>query len=87
MTELHVDGNGAGGLLQEAFPFEMTMVRTVCGSCGAVDQLGALAVYDRAPGTVVRCGSCEGVQIRIAHDCGRYLLDLHGVRCLELDVP
>jgi hypothetical protein len=87
MTELHVDGNGAGGLLQEVFPFEMTMVRTVCGSCGAGDRLGALAVYDRAPGTVVRCASCEEVRVRVAHDGGRYGLDLRGVRCLEIDVP
>jgi hypothetical protein len=85
MNELHLDGNAAGGLLQEVFPFESTSLRTVCAGCGAVDHVGALAVYDRAPGTVLRCSHCLEVQIRIARDGDRAWLDLRGVRCLEID--
>jgi hypothetical protein len=84
MNDGRLDGNAAAGLLGEIFPFEMTLASTVCASCGALDHVGALLVYDRAPGAVIRCTQCEAVQIRIAVDSGRYWLDLRGVRCLVL---
>ena len=72
-SELRLDGNGAAGLLQEVFPFEMTSVSTTCAGCGAVGRVGALPVYVNAPGTVVRCARCDTVQIRIARDAGALL--------------
>jgi len=83
-SELRVDGNAVAGLLQEVFAVEMTVVRSTCGSCGAVEPVGALTVYTRCPGVVVRCLHCEAVLIRIVRSDGRRWLDLSGLRSLEL---
>ena len=54
---------------------------------GLAEMYGAslTVVYVHAPGTVVRCPSCEQVLMRIVRQPGRgrYWLDLSGVRCLE----
>jgi hypothetical protein len=86
-SELRLDGNGAAGLLQEVFPFEMTNVSTTCAGCGAVGRVGAMPVYANAPGVVLRCARCDNVQIRIARDAGRYWVELRGVSCLEIAAP
>ena len=82
--ENKLDGNAAGGILQEIFPFEMTLVQATCTGCGATDAIGALAVYMHGMGTVVRCPSCDNVLIRVAHAKGRYWLDMRGVRVLQI---
>ena len=56
-----VDGNAIGGLLHEVFGTEMTDAASVCGSCGAARPVAELEVYLHAPGTVVRCRSCDSV--------------------------
>ncbi len=84
--ENKLDGNAAGGILQEIFPFEMTLVQATCTGCGATDAIGALAVYMHGMGTVVRCPSCDNVLIRVAHAKGRYWLDMRGVRVLQISV-
>ncbi len=85
--EMRLDGNAAGGLLAEIFPFEMTAARTVCASCGATAFLGALTAYTKAPGTVLRCVSCQAIQIRVATDGERHWVDLRGVCCIEVSGP
>jgi hypothetical protein len=82
--ENKLDGNAAGGILQEIFPFEMTLVQATCTGCGATDVIGALTVYMHGMGTVVRCPSCESVLIRVAQTKGRYWLDMRGVRVLQI---
>jgi hypothetical protein len=62
-TDAHVDGNALGGALMELFGREMTDAMSCCAGCGAVHRLGALIVYDRGPGDVVRCPSCGGVML------------------------
>jgi Family of unknown function (DUF6510) len=84
MNDRALDGNTAGGVLSEIFPFEMTMSRTICSTCGARGEIGALEVYMDAPGMVIRCSRCHNVQIRLVHGSGRYWLDLRGVTCLEM---
>ena len=84
--ENKLDGNAAAGILQEIFPFEMTLVQATCTGCGATDAIGALAVYMHGMGTVVRCPSCDNVLIRVAHAKGRYWLDMRGVRVLQISV-
>jgi hypothetical protein len=84
MADLKLDGNAVGGLLGEVFVAEMTVARSTCGSCGAVREIGALAVYVHAPGTVVRCPSCDAVLLRVVRAEGRLRLDLRGISCLEL---
>ena len=85
--ERHVDGNAAAGLLGEIFPFEMTMVRTRCATCGRMEPTGAELVYADAPGMVMRCVHCESVLLTIVHGGGRYWLDMRGVACLQIIEP
>ena len=84
--ENKLDGNAAGGILREIFPFEMTLVQATCMGCGATDVNGALAVYMHGMGTVVRCPSCDSVLIRVARAEGRYWLDMRGVRVLQISM-
>jgi Family of unknown function (DUF6510) len=84
--EQKLDGNAAGGILQEIFPFDMTLVQATCTGCGTTDAIGAAAAYMHGMGTVVRCPSCDTVLIRVAQIRGRYMLDMQGVRVLEISV-
>ena len=83
-SELRVDGNAIAGLLREIFVAEMTTTMSTCDSCGAVEPVGALTVYVRCPGVVVRCLHCDAVLLRIVQTGKRCWLDLSGVRSLEL---
>lgn len=87
IEERRLDGNAIGGLLGEIFAIEMTAATGTCASCGAVNEVGRLHVYVRAPGTVVRCPDCEAVLICVVKGGGRYRLDLTGIRSLELTQP
>jgi hypothetical protein len=49
--------------------------------------VGELHVYVHAPGIVVRCPSCDAVLLRVVQARDRYLLDLRGLRVLELPGP
>jgi hypothetical protein len=84
MMENKLDGNAAAGILQEIFPFEMTLVQATCVGCGTTDAIGALAVYMHGMGTVIRCPSCDTVLIRVAQAMGRIYLDMRGVRVLQI---
>ena len=82
--ENKLDGNAAGGILQEIFPFEMTLVQATCTGCGATNAIGATAVYMHGMGTVIRCPTCDTALIRVAQTKGRYWLDMRGVRVLQI---
>ena len=82
--ENKLDGNAAGGILQEIFPFEMTLVQATCTGCGATNAIGALAVYMHGMGTIVRCPSCDTALIRVAQIKGRNFLDMRGVRVMQI---
>jgi hypothetical protein len=85
-SESRLDGNAAGGVLGEIFPFEMTTARTWCARCGARGMAGEQPVYDAdGPGVVMRCLQCESVLIRVAHAGGSYCLDMRGLICLEME--
>jgi hypothetical protein len=86
MMENKLDGNAAAGILQEIFPFEMTLVQATCTGCGTNNALGATAVYMHGMGTVVRCPVCDTALIRVARVKGRYWLDMRGVRVLQIGV-
>ena len=77
-----LDGNAIGGLLREIFGAEMTTTMSVCGSCGTARQVGELAVYSRAPGTVVRCRSCDHVLMVFVTLHDRTCVDLLGLSAL-----
>lgn len=82
--EMKLDDNAAGGMLQVTFPFDMTLVQATCAGCGATNAFGAVAAYMHGMGTVVRCQSCDTVLMRMAQVRGRYLLDMPGIRVLEI---
>jgi hypothetical protein len=71
-----LDGNAIAGLLFDLFGAEMTTATGECAHCGAVAQVAELVVYLRAPGTVVRCRSCESVVM--------VLVDVRGIACVDL---
>ena len=71
-----LDGNAIAGLLHDVFGTEMTTAVGVCGGCGAAFRLAEHAVYNRAPGTVVRCRSCASLLM--------VLVEVRGIRCVDL---
>jgi hypothetical protein len=56
-----LDGNAIGGSLMQVFGREMTSASGACAYCRTVSQIAELVVYQRAPGSVVRCRSCGSV--------------------------
>jgi Family of unknown function (DUF6510) len=78
-----LDGNAIGGLLIEVFGVEMTAATGTCAHCGAVAQVAELVVYLEAPGTVVRCRSCESVVMVVVEKRGIKCVDLRGLAALE----
>jgi phage FluMu protein Com len=85
-SDLKLDGNAIGGLLREIFGMEMTMAEGTCASCGKVHAVGQVVVYMNAPGVVVRCPTCDQVQMRIVRGRGKFWIDMSGIRCLELSI-
>jgi hypothetical protein len=85
MDENRLDGNAAGGVLREIFPFEMTSAVAACGNCGAVWRVGQTMVYAHDMGTIMRCATCDNALIRVARGPGRYWLDLRGVEYLQIE--
>jgi hypothetical protein len=79
MDDLRLDGNAAAGLLSEVFTHEATAAAVRCASCGAEGPVATVQVYERGPGTVLRCPGCKEVVMRFARIRGRLVADLHGV--------
>lgn len=62
-ADLVLDGNAVGGLLSEVFGADMTGTVGTCPDCGTVGALATLRAYANAPGVVLRCPSCDSVQL------------------------
>jgi len=84
MDALKLDGNAAAGILQEIFAAEITTAIGTCDGCGTVEAVGAVAVYTRGPGTVLRCPHCDDVLMKIVAAEDRLWVDLRGLRTIEL---
>lgn len=82
-----LDGNAAAGALAEVFVAEMTIALTICAGCGHARPLGELRAFMQAPGVVLRCASCDAVQIRLVRSADRAWLDLSGLRVLQVPLP
>jgi hypothetical protein len=78
-----LDGNAIGGLLQEVFGTEMTAAASICGNCGDARPVAELVVYLQAPGTVVRCRTCDSVLMVYVRAHGRICVDLLGLAALS----
>jgi Zn finger protein HypA/HybF involved in hydrogenase expression len=85
-SDMKLDGNAIGGLLRQIFAMEMTTAQGTCANCGTVHMVGEVVVYLNAPGVVVRCPSCDYVQMKIVRGRDRYWIDMSGVRCLEFSI-
>ncbi len=84
MDEQRLDGNAAAGDLGEVFSFEVTTAHYACEGCGRVAHIGEAMAYMTEIGTIVRCPSCDNALIRLAHNRGRHLIDLRGIRYLQV---
>ena len=83
----HLDGNAAAGMLGEIFAVEMTSAQCTCAHCGHVAPLGGLMLYGGQVGAVLRCPTCEQVQmrvVRIPEHGGQYWIDLRGLSLLRV---
>jgi Family of unknown function (DUF6510) len=78
-----LDGNAIAGKLMHVFGEEMTTARGECGSCGASWLVAELSVYMQAPGTVVRCRSCESIVMVLAEVRGVTCVDLRGLASMS----
>ncbi|MDQ3856699.1 MAG: DUF6510 family protein [Chloroflexota bacterium] len=83
-NDLRLDGNAAGGLLGELFPFEMTMAECTCTRCGVTAPVGALILYRHGMGAILRCAGCDTVQIRLSRTPGRYWIDMRGIESMRI---
>ncbi len=80
----HVDGNALAGRLDELFRMDLTVAEARCAHCGETAMLAQAMVYFAAPGTVVRCASCDGVLATLVEHDDRFLLSLAGVSVLSI---
>jgi Family of unknown function (DUF6510) len=78
-----LDGNAIAGQLVEVFGAEMTTATGVCASCGASGLVAELVVYLQAPGTVVRCRSCESVLMVLVSRREVTCVDMRGLAQLR----
>jgi len=79
IEDLTLDANAVGGLLIEIFGTDMTAALSQCAHCGNRSEVATLRAYVHAPGTVLRCGVCAQVVMRIMRTAdGRYLVDARG---------
>ena len=78
-----VDGNAIGGLLIDVFGAEMTAACATCATCGAARPVAELVVYRQAPGTVVRCRSCDSVLMVLLRHEDKIGIDLSGLASLS----
>ena len=83
-SDLRLDGNAAGGLLNEIFPFEMTVAEATCAGCGIAIPIAEMMLYQNGMGATLRCAGCDTAVMRITHIRGCYRLDLSGVTYLRI---
>jgi ribosomal protein S27AE len=76
-SELHTDGNGVAGLLQQVFAGEITTARRLCDGCGEDHAIGEHLAYSGA-GAVLRCPNCGALAATVVALPGEYVLGMHG---------
>ena len=78
-----LDGNVAAGPLAAVLGTEMTAVPGRCAHCGDMHMIGEMRAYIQAPGTVLRCPSCDGVVRRIVETVDATYVDARGIAYLR----
>lgn len=87
MSPAPLDGNAAAGDLTDIFAFEVTRSVTTCAACHRTHPIATLDAYLEAPGVVLRCVSCNAVQIRLVRAPRQAWLDLRGVDMIAIPGP
>jgi hypothetical protein len=87
MSPAPLDGNAAAGDLTDVFAFEITTAVTTCAACHHTHPVATLHAYLDAPGVVLRCVSCNAVQIRLVRALRQAWLDLRGVDMIAILDP
>jgi hypothetical protein len=87
MDLVPLDGNAIGGDLAGVFAFDATAAVTTCAACRDTHAVAALRAYLWAPGIVLRCATCDTVQLRLVRSSQRAWLDLRGVAVLTFSEP
>ena len=77
-----LDGNAAGGLLNDLFALDVTAAEIICDGCGAVAEIGAVRAYGGSMGAILRCAHCDTVMLRLTHTPAGLWLDMRGTRRL-----
>ena len=83
VSDLVLDGNAAGGRLQDFFSREITSAQTECEACGRAMAVGSLRLYGGVMGAVLRCSDCEAIVMRAVHTAHGYWLEMRGARYLR----
>lgn len=82
-----LDGNAIAGPLQEHFGIEMTTAAGACRHCGTRSLIAQLLVYSRAPGTVVRCGTCGKVVMVLVAIRGAMQVEMSSFELVDQPSP
>jgi Zn finger protein HypA/HybF involved in hydrogenase expression len=85
--ELMLDGNSIGGIFAEMFGIEITATPTQCATCDTPNDIGALRVFDQAPGIIMRCPACGNVMMRVVKTPEAYYIDARGAAFLRITRP
>jgi hypothetical protein len=86
VEELRLDGNAAAGLLGEIFAVDITSAAATCDGCGKVSPVGALLLYAKDLGAVLRCPACGQLMIVVTSPRGEWCLDLRGIRIMRMAI-
>ena len=82
--ELMLDGNAAGGMFYELFGAEMTASPTECAHCGTPNEMGAMRVFNQAPGMIMCCPACQQIVLRIVQTPDAVYIDARGAAYLRI---
>jgi hypothetical protein len=82
-SDLVLDGNAAGGLLQQIFVPDITAAQIQCQACGFTGAVGSLHLYAVPMGAVLRCTHCDGIIMRAVHTSHGWWLEMTGARYLR----
>ena len=85
--DMVLDGNAAGGVLQEIFVTDPTAARVECGACGAAGAIGSLRMYAARMGAILRCVNCGAVVMSVVSTPHGRWLEMSGARSLRFSPP
>lgn len=78
-----LDANSIAGTLATVFDSEVTTATGTCANCGSRGLVAEFAIYLQAPGTIVRCRTCDNVLMVFVDVRGMWCVDLAGLRDLS----